>query len=108
MLATGSIEVDSTKRQATRFLGRLQVLSQLSFVLFGHAHEADAVAEIGVAGDDLAASADFHVVQLQHDVNARRGLQCLQHFDVTAAFADVGGLTAAGKILEQMPCLGGH
>jgi len=95
----------SSEGKTAGFLGGFQIFSELGFVFFGHAHEADAVAQIGMASNNFGPCPNFLVIQPEHYIDTRGRLKGLHHFDVAAAFADVSGLATAREIFQQVPRL---
>ena len=61
-------------------------------------HEHDAVAELGMAGDDDSTDDDRAVVDPEGSPNAYTEWELDQHFDVAAAATEVGGHETQGNV----------
>ena len=73
---------------------RFRSCSRLTFEF----HEHDAVAELGMAGDDASADDDGAAVEPKRDANAGADRKRHEQLDVAAAATEVGGFESQGEV----------
>lgn len=90
------------ERQPAGLLGFFDECTQFDFVGLRHANEPNTVAEVGVACDYLSPRLNLFVIEPQDDIHASGRFECLHHFNVGAAFTDIGGLATPREILHHV------